>query len=117
MLFMFKTFYFFYIYTTYLMKIYLHTEDIKDRSQFAIALVTIAYTDSIESARELLGAYREARVPEGLKKYLAAAEGAQHTTWAELFKEQEGMVPFDNGERWQCVSILTDPDGTRAEVS
>ena len=93
------------------------TEDIKDRSQFAIALVTIAYTDSIESARELLGAYREARVPEGLKKYLAAAEGAQHTTWAELFKEQEGMVPFDNGERWQCGSILTDPDGTRAEVS
>ncbi|KAH7412554.1 hypothetical protein BKA64DRAFT_702679 [Cadophora sp. MPI-SDFR-AT-0126] len=91
------------------------TEEIKDRSQFAIALVVVAYTDSIESARELLGAYGEARVPDNLKKYLAVADDTQHTTWAELFKDQEGLVPFDNGERWQCGSILTDPTQPRAE--
>ncbi|EKD18345.1 oxidoreductase, FAD-binding protein [Drepanopeziza brunnea f. sp. 'multigermtubi' MB_m1] len=91
-------------------------EDIKDRSKLVIALAATAYTDSLESAQKMLAAYSEARVPERLKKYLAAAEKTRHITWGDLFKDQDGMVPLDNGERWQCGSILTDPARSRAEI-
>ncbi|KAI9047869.1 hypothetical protein LZ554_007671 [Drepanopeziza brunnea f. sp. 'monogermtubi'] len=92
------------------------TEEIQDRSQLMIALAATAYTDSLESAQKMLAAYSEARVPESLTKYLAAAEKTRHITWGDLFKDQDGMVPLDNGERWQCGSILTDPARSRAEI-
>lgn len=95
----------------------LDTEEVQDRSKLMIALVIVAYTDTLASARAKLAAYDEVNMPASLKMYIVRLDATRATNWDELFKDQDDLIPLENGERWQCGSILSDPATSRADVS
>lgn len=86
------------------------TDEIGDSSTLVMAASAVTYTDSQEQAISLLNAFSDSQIPTLVKQYLINATGLHPTTWAELFAAQDAFVTLAHGERWQCSSILSDPD-------
>lgn len=76
---------------------------------------SLAFTDSIDEARRILNASED--VPEGLQKSLVVTIPLEEKSWDQLFEAQDRFTPAGNGERWQCDSILNNPDIPRSQVS
>lgn len=87
---------------------------IPEGSPLMLAISVLAYTDTLEEARTLLAAWDQ--VPGHLQDCLIEAKPIEATTWHALFALQDALVPWGNGERWQCNSILSDPSVPEAQV-
>ncbi|OJJ39736.1 hypothetical protein ASPWEDRAFT_25537 [Aspergillus wentii DTO 134E9] len=75
---------------------------------------SLAFTDSIDEARRILNASED--VPEGLQKSLVVTIPLEEKSWDQLFEAQDRFTPAGNGERWQCDSILNNPDIPRSQL-
>ncbi|GAB7355900.1 hypothetical protein MBLNU459_g6547t1 [Dothideomycetes sp. NU459] len=83
-------------------------DEIPQDSQLLLAVSIVAYTTDLEEAQTLLSVWDN--IPESLAPSLVDAKAVAPTTWAELFALQDALVPWGDGERWLCNSILSDPD-------
>lgn len=82
-------------------------DDIPQNSELLLAVSVVAYTNSLEEAKTLLSVWDD--LPRPLTSSLIDSKAVVPTTWAELFALQDALVPWGDGERWQCNSILSQP--------
>jgi FAD/FMN-containing dehydrogenase len=88
-------------------------DTIKDRTVL-MAVDAIAYADSRDEADTMLRPLLE--VPTHLQDVLMSEVALVEKTWEQIFIDQENLNPMGGGERWQCDSILNNPDIPREEV-
>jgi FAD/FMN-containing dehydrogenase len=84
-------------------------DEIQSKDVIIAAAVTI-YADSLEEAQSM--AYPFNKSPLKPVFHLPVVE----TTFEELNKMQEGLLPSDQGLRYKCDSIYNDPHVSRKEV-
>jgi hypothetical protein len=84
-------------------------DEIQSKDVIIAAAVTI-YADSLDEAQSM--AYPFDKSPLKPVFHLPVVE----TTFEELNKMQEGLLPSDQGLRYKCDSILNDPNVSRKEV-
>ncbi|KAJ9630100.1 hypothetical protein H2204_008755 [Knufia peltigerae] len=77
-----------------------------DTLLFAVEM--IAFCDGLKDAETLLSAWSD--VPQSLTPNLVQDDPVRATNWDELFAFQDSLVPYGNGEKWLCDSILSQPD-------
>ncbi len=86
---------------------------ITDQSLWLTMEIT-AYADTLDEAETMLMAWSE--VPTILKPLVVQDDPVRPTSWNEIFALQREFVPWGNGERWLCDSILSDPALDEAKV-
>lgn len=89
------------------------SEEVHDNRIFVVANA-IAFADSLAEAEVVLSPWTN--LPEILKKHLIATVPVEGRTWDDVFNAQDKLIPYGNGERWQCDSILDRPGVAREEV-
>ena len=72
-----------------------------------LVIESLAYVDTLEEAETILSAWSD--IPSHLQNLLIQNDPVRPTTWAEQFAAQDALVPWGNGERWMCDSILDEP--------
>jgi FAD/FMN-containing dehydrogenase len=88
-------------------------EEVHDMRIFVVANA-VAFADTLAEAEVLLSPWTN--LPDNLKKHLIATVPVEARTWDDIFDAQDKLIPYGNGERWQCDSILDRPGVAREEV-
>ncbi|OCL12642.1 FAD-binding domain-containing protein [Glonium stellatum] len=83
------------------------THDDSNDNRVLINVNCTAYADSAEEANVLLKPLDS--ISESYKNCMLVRVPTEKRTWADLWKIQDDFAPSGGGERWQCDSILNDP--------